>query len=75
MAYGTAVFTKGKNYCVGEICANCNCDIGGGSVWIVVLKLFWMECVDVVSSDICNKDREKYDDVRSISRMNTVILN
>jgi hypothetical protein len=26
------------------------------SVWIVVLKLFWMKCVDVVSSDIYNKD-------------------
>jgi hypothetical protein len=30
--------------------------------------------VDISSSDICDKDREKRDDVRSISRMNTTDL-
>jgi hypothetical protein len=34
----------------------------------------WRASVDVSSSDICDKDREKCDDVRSISRMNTVVL-
>jgi hypothetical protein len=34
-----------------------------------------MGCVDVVSSDTCDKDREKHDDARSISRMNTTSLN
>jgi hypothetical protein len=33
-----------------------------------------MVCVDVVSSDTCDKDREKHDDARSISRMNTASL-
>jgi hypothetical protein len=29
-------------------------------------------CVDVISSDTCDKNREKYDDARLISKMNTV---
>jgi hypothetical protein len=33
-----------------------------------------MLCVDITSSDTCDKDREKRDDARSILRMNTVIL-
>jgi hypothetical protein len=28
--------------------------------------------VDVVSSDTCDEDREKYSDTRSISKMNTM---
>jgi hypothetical protein len=30
--------------------------------------------VDISSSDICDKDRKKHDDARSISRMNTMDL-
>jgi hypothetical protein len=30
--------------------------------------------VDISSSDICDKNQEKCDDARSISRMNTVVL-
>jgi hypothetical protein len=30
--------------------------------------------IDVLLSDICDKDREKRDDARSISRMNTADL-
>jgi hypothetical protein len=30
--------------------------------------------VDISSSDICDKDQKKYDDARSISRMNTMDL-
>jgi hypothetical protein len=33
-----------------------------------------MHCVDVMSSDIYDKDREKCDDVRSIFRINTMNL-
>jgi hypothetical protein len=34
----------------------------------------WRASVDVSSSDTCDKDREKRDDARSISRINTTIL-
>jgi hypothetical protein len=34
----------------------------------------WGASVDVSSSDTCDKDREKRDDARSISRINTTIL-
>jgi hypothetical protein len=34
----------------------------------------WHASVDIMSSDTCVKDREKYDDVRSISRMNMTVL-
>jgi hypothetical protein len=37
-----------------------------------VLPPSWYTFVDVVSSDICDEDREKHDYARSISRMKTV---
>jgi hypothetical protein len=41
---------------------------------IIIKKKLDMHSIDVVSSDTCDEDREKYDDARSISRMNTTGL-
>jgi hypothetical protein len=41
---------------------------------VVEDKIIDIDSVDVVSSDTCDEDREKRDDVRSISRMNTMSL-
>jgi hypothetical protein len=41
---------------------------------VVEDKIIDIDSVDVVSSDTCDEDREKRDDVRSISRMNTISL-
>jgi hypothetical protein len=39
-----------------------------------VLPPTWRTSVDILSSDVWDKDREKRDDTRTISRMNTVDL-
>jgi hypothetical protein len=38
------------------------------------LPLSWCTTVDISSSDTCDEDQEKRDDVRSISKRNTTIL-